>query len=228
MKIFTKLLLPIAALTALTTGENNAMEKPGNYNFEAFSKRHPIEELEKDHSVKPHIKAIIDEKLQYTLAPGANRFSWLPNYIMKCKPSRLQGSLLIKKCARECNCNLVDTPTKQLYKTSWGDFYIVEKEINLSRQPLSLQQIKQLYKVFKKTNYQDVNLGAVLNTQEGIAYIVDTEHDSFKKPLFGNVTLAQKLSVLPMDADAKQWVDRKCGIRTYQHNDYLKDTCAMS
>jgi hypothetical protein len=227
MKIFKKLFLPIAVIAAFV-GTSQAMEKPNTYNFEVFSKKHPIEELEKDHSVKPHVKELIDAKLQYTLATGANRFPWLPNHIMKSKPSRLQGSLLIKKCARECNCNLVDTPTKQLYKTSWGDFYIVEKEINFSRQPLSLQQIKQLYKVFKKTDYQDINPGAVLNTQEGIAYIVDTEHDSFIKPLFGNVTLAHKLSVLPMDADAKEWVNKKCGIRTDKYSDYLKDTCAIS
>lgn len=203
MKVFKKLLLPIAAIAAFA-GNSHGMEKPKkhSYNFweycEKFTEKQVIEQNLVDEKTKeildrdlPHVTGIdtknlpkhILEKLdEYSFGLMRNSALEQHQLLIKYDVSRVLGSQLIKKCAAENNLDAVSAPIKKCYidrRHNYEQTLIIVPKIQPSAKLFSLKQIQQLYRLAKLTGFQDFHAANIYNTDSGIAYAVDTEYKSF-------------------------------------------------
>ncbi len=161
--------------------------------YEEFSKTISREKLLEEHSVDSELKVILDANLT-ELINKPQTFSWLPGFIIKKEQGRVHGSLFIRDTAKKLGCNLVTAPVARYYKSKLGQDCSIERIINISQEPFSLEQTKQLYTIMQATNLADITAENVLNTPEGIATIVDVEKLSFARN--GQYTELQYLSFI--------------------------------
>lgn len=221
MKIFKKLLIPIALITAFF-GSSQAMEIYNKYFYAEYEKRTPDEELIKKYPATPAYMAYVNKEID----KSGLRFTSKAPYLFKYNRamSRLRGSLLIRECAQEFDLDAVSTPEKLLRVNDDGTIQIVGGEevvvvrgIKSHSVPFCLKQIQQLCKMIKKTGFADIKDANIFNTQEGIAYVIDTEIRSFYVP--GNfacctkydlVTFYERMKkLLTMEDKAKEWLEQK-------------------
>lgn len=223
MKIVKNLLLPIAALAILIAGDAQAMEKPMTAAPECqeYLKTLTNEELLKNYSVSPELKKVLDQipdiALKYRRhkpvevhCDGKYRLFLLKMEKSDISPSnsRVVGSLIIRKCARENNL-AVNAPIKRLYERN-GKLFTFAEKIESIQNPFSLKQIIDIYKTFKKTGYNDFfGKNNIFNTISGIAYFIDTEFISFHLPFDKSFVLTLLLRRLNPDQEAKQWLAQK-------------------
>lgn len=201
--------------TAFVASYAFGMEAPDTIveNYENFIRRTSTKQLLKNHSVNPELKQLIDQNLP----SGFNHvaaFPWLPEYIMKKDAFRIFGSLYIKACAHQNNCDAVSCPDKFIYSAPNGTQYIIAKKIIPNNKPLSLNQVKQLYKIAKKTGYRDLHNGNIMNTDSGIMYIIDTEASSFCSEYhfvdIKAIVISQLMYMYnSLDFNAGQWLKEK-------------------
>lgn len=195
-----------------------AAEAPKNpYAYENFKQRFSKEELMANHSVSPELKAALDA--EYPNGNPPVNTSCLNDYFIKQERGRVIGSLLIRECAQAHNLNLVSAPIKKLYTSKKGKLRTIAQKINPSGSLFSLLQIMQLYKISKLTGFRDIQEFNIFNTQEGIAYVIDTEegfsfikdyltHDKNFVAIFKRRTLKNCLQ-LRITPEAKEWVKKK-------------------
>lgn len=191
----------------------HAMEEPtGPYH--EFSKTISQQDLIDRYSISPELKSVIDINLPKIITKP-KEFPWLPGFIMKHEHGRVIGSLLIRNAAQKHGCNLVTAPPAQWYNTQWGQRCSVERMIQISKVPFSIQQAKQLYKICKVTNYSDIHDGNIFNTSDGIMTIVDTERHSFMyNGVYTKLDYLQFMKNLNFTHDAQQWLQKK--IKKYE------------
>ncbi len=147
------------------------------------------------YAVDPEIKAILDEhrkiidkkvkkihgkKLSHAL--GVWQFDWLPGYYIKYGAERIKGMHRIKKCIKNYNLDLVSVPDKRLYhipgrpeEFNDRNYVIVVKAVEKEPQPLTVEQVKQLCTIIKKTGYMDMTDTNYRRAPDGKLYIIDTE-----------------------------------------------------
>lgn len=238
MKILKKLLIPsLASLAILFIGQSRAMEKEKpNYYYWDYKKQFTNEELIANNQVDATTKKILDKDwykqtelnlqqlpkhvkemvLEYSGCLARTTVLEEHGLILKNGLSRIIGSQLINKCATENNL-AVRAPVKKCYMR--GDLIkIIATKIKPSDRPFSLKQIRDLYKIAKLTDLQDMHAGNIFNTQEGEAVVVDTEYGSFmseyfelpRNPLWSLIPgLKDMQSTLPIEPEAKEWLDKK-------------------
>lgn len=221
MKIFKKLLIPIVSIAAFFSS-NQAMEINKKYFYAEYAKLTPDEELIKRYAATPEYVAYVNKEIDNS----GLRFTSKAPYLFKYNRaiSRLRGSLLIRECAQEFGLDAVSTPEKLLRVNDDGTIsrvgdeeVVIVRGIKSNNVPFSLKQIQQLCKIIKKTGFADIKDANIFNTDEGIAYILDTEIRSFYVP--GNfdcctkydlVTFYERMKkLLTMESKAKEWLDQK-------------------
>lgn len=266
MKVFKKLLLPIAAIAALS-GTIQTMEMPGNryldralkivnalwvgdqkiskisdaafvstsesektkYAYAQFIKKMSAAEIFKNHTVNPELEHKIKDALakrayvQKTYHPHVIKLIDLP-YILKSPNQRysqsneellrrIVGSLCINQCAQELNLDVVKAPIKKVITIN-NKYYVVCEKVTFNKKILfSLKQIKQVYKIAKRTGYYDIHYNNLVNTAEGIAYLLDTEPVSFLQHLslrgLADILADLKKMHSYMEPAANAWIDQK-------------------
>lgn len=222
MKLFKNLFLPVAAWLTFACN-SHAMDKINNkYFYAEYEKRTPDEELIKKYAATPAYVAYVNKEID----ESGLRFTSKAPYLFRFNRaiSRLRGSLLIRECALEFGLDAVSAPETLLRVNddgtiliAGGEEVVIVRGIKSNNFPFSLKQIQQLCKMIKKTGFADIKDANIFNTDEGIAYILDTEIRSFYVP--GNFNCCTKYDLvtfyermkkhLTMDDKAKEWLDQK-------------------
>lgn len=150
----------------------------------------------------------------------------IPGYVIKStyenSLDRICGAELMRTCAHDLNLDKAGCPAKEVYTDPRsGKRYIVARKILATNKAFSFEQMVQLYKLIKATNYQDVKPDGqkenILNGLDGIAYIIDTEERSFRKfhPLVGGVGDLERLH---LDTQARNFIHAKIYDQSYLYN----------
>lgn len=218
MKIFTKLLIYIASIAAFF-GSSQAMEINNKYFYAEYEKRTPDEELVKKYTANPEFMAHVTAEMNKAEAWWTSKGPYVFKYNNAI--SRVRGSLLIRECAQEFDLDAISAPEKffkirdgKIVTTSDGPI-VFARGIKSNNIPFSLKQIQQLCIIAEKTGLADIHDGNIFNSQEGIAYTIDTEIRSFCVP--GNlgccateynfVTFLERMKkLLTMEDEAKDWL----------------------
>jgi hypothetical protein len=203
---------PSPEMVVYSNQSDNTKKPADYYYYQNFIQRVP-EEIVKHEASDDVKKTLSNLPANFS---GISEFSWLPDYIIKNNSldkerelSRIYGSLLIRHCSQENNYSVVSTPIKYFYNKEHR-LYILAEKIKHIDKPFNLKQVQQLYKTSKKTTYWDIHEGNILNTEAGIAYIIDTESRSFcnNKERTKKAVL-RYLKDLKIDTDAQRWLEQK-------------------
>lgn len=230
MELFKNLLLPIASLAILISGQSQAMEKAnkGNYWYATSVEKSITNSEMSKHQADPQTQEIMNRdlhQLKHKIRDVYELQSLAQTIIKKNGINRIIGSLCVKQCIEDDHLDAIKVPNKKLYFDGMGNDYVIEPEINIVEHPLSLKQIQQLYTVVKQTGYKDNHNGNIVNTAEGVAYIIDTGPGSFMRnisyeqyrkevqdhftlPHFIHALIAMEFN-LTMDSKAQEWITQK-------------------
>lgn len=156
----------------------------------------------KQHEVNPVLKKLLDHIALKKIIHRGGLIKALDEYIVKDDITRLEGADIIKQAIRDEKLNLLAVPKKTLYhdpespfdlfydeqahdekglyRYSKGRYYVVAKKIVPAQTyVLSLDHIKQLITLIKKTKFVDIQPGNFMLDKKGILYIIDTQLRSF-------------------------------------------------
>lgn len=123
-------------------------------------------------------------------------FPWLPGYVIKTDPSRVEGAQAFADCIEKYNLNHVAVPEKWLYKiplryriTTLGQyqFLVIAKKIERKAEAncaINLEQARDLCCVLRNTRYQggyycDFQPSNLFQTTDGQIVFIDTETGGF-------------------------------------------------
>ena len=104
---------------------------------------------------------------------------FLKNFVIKKELDRLFGAKILNDVIEKNNLDLLFVPHKCACVLDGDIKTVATKLSNLSNKPFNLAQIRQLYVLFKRTNYWDIKAGNIIQTTDGRVAIIDTEMRGF-------------------------------------------------
>lgn len=246
MHIITQLFLSIVVLGGnIFAMEMTLPDEQGDtYKIQKFLERNTIDNFPFFNQHRKELETHKDEILTALKENRRASFAWLPDCMIKKDIDRMQGAEKIETARQECNTAVVHVPSKCLYHIPgsseditidpilrWFDaknyLVLVEKKrfkdqdslIFDKSMPMQLKALKDLYFIMKKTKYEDINTGNIVNDPLGNLYIIDTEMKSFsrasKKRYFHKaredsdfvIALDKLLHRFSFERDAYEWLE---------------------
>lgn len=107
------------------------------------------------------------------------RFDWLPGWMVKPGHDRIEGAKIFSTAINELGYSNFIVPQKYPYTSHSGDKYTISKIVKISEEPLTPEEITQLFTLATKTNWVDTKPENIIKTPEGKIALIDTEMRGF-------------------------------------------------
>lgn len=140
-----------------------------------------LKQLDSITIIKPGVK-IEDQKYKQTVL----EFPWLPGYLIKARPERVEGGHLLEKYVRENNLYLLRIPQQYRYQvpkthlqsTTTNAFCIAKKIEGTQGGIINPEQANQLVQLMIATGIGDLPQKNLVHCHDGTIAIIDTERFS--------------------------------------------------